>query len=314
MLTAPSTRTLPEPVAIPRSPAVARGVRTGDQPLRAIGLFLLSIALFSISDAISKELTRSLPAMEVAWMRYLWFVLLVLPVAVWAKGAGAFRPARPGVQSIRAFGLLGSTTFFVAGLVHLPMAEATAITFVAPIFVTALAVPVLGETVGLRRWLAVAVGLGGMLIVVRPGSDAFSPAAIFPLLSALSWAVALVATRLGGDEPALTALNISALVGFVALSAVLLLDWTWPSGREWAIGAGAGIAATAAQALALLAYRSAPASVLAPFSYSQLLWSTALGLVLFSEVPDGWTGVGAAVIIASGLYTAHRERLRASDT
>lgn len=290
----------------PAPPAVA-----ADDPLRAVALFVAAVAVFSVSDAISKELTRSLPAVQVAWMRYLWFVLLITPVAFAAAGARAFWPARPGLQVVRALALVGSTAFFVAGLGLLPMAEATAVTFVAPLFVTALAVPLLGERVGPRRWIAVAVGLAGMLIVVRPGLGALSAAAIFPLLAAVAWAVALVTTRLSGAERALTTLNVSALVGFAALSVLVPFDWTWPSGREWAVGAGAGIAATLAQWLALLAYRSAPASVLAPFTYSQLVWSSALGFLAFSEVPDLWTGAGAAIIIASGLYTAHRERLQA---
>jgi drug/metabolite transporter (DMT)-like permease len=221
----------------------------------------------------------------------------------------SLRSQRPSLQALRALGVLGSAIFFIMGLGFLPMAEATAIAFVSPVIVTALSIPILGEVVGWRRWSAVAVGLLGVLIVVRPGAGAFDTAAVFPILSAASWAVALVVTRkMSGSDGPLVSLTYAAVVGVLVTSAIVPFGWVTPGWREIGLGLVTGVASTIAQWLVVLAFQQARASVLAPFSYSQLIWSGLLGYLIFGSVPDGWTLVGAGVIIASGLYTAHRER------
>jgi len=280
-----------------------------DRPLRGIALMLAALAFFSCSDAASKLMTASLPAVEVAWLRFCVFTLLMLGVTVFSGGRSALRSRRPGLQALRALGVMGSSILFIMGLAFLPMAEATAISFVSPLMVTALSIPILGEVVGWRRWSAVAVGLLGVLIVVRPGTGAFDTAAIFPLLSAASWAVALVVTRkMSGADGPLVALTYAATVGLLVTSAIVPFEWVNPGWREIGLALVTGGASTIAQWLVVLAFQKARASVLAPFSYSQLVWSGLLGFLIFGSVPDGWTLIGAAVIIASGLYTAHRER------
>jgi drug/metabolite transporter (DMT)-like permease len=280
-----------------------------DRPLRGIALMLAALAFFSCSDAASKLMTASLPAVEVAWLRFCVFTLLMLGVTVFSGGRSALRSRRPGLQALRALGVMGSSILFIMGLAFLPMAEATAISFVSPLMVTALSIPILGEVVGWRRWSAVAVGLLGVLIVVRPGTGAFDTAAIFPLLSATSWAVALVVTRkMSGADGPLVALTYAATVGLLVTSAIVPFEWVNPGWREIGLALVTGGASTIAQWLVVLAFQKARASVLAPFSYSQLVWSGLLGFLVFGSVPDGWTLIGAAVIIASGLYTAHRER------
>jgi drug/metabolite transporter (DMT)-like permease len=280
-----------------------------DRPLRGIALMLAALAFFSCSDAASKLMTASLPAVEVAWLRYCAFTLLMLGTAAFTGRAQALRSRKPVLQVLRALGVLGSSIFFIMGLAFLPMAEATAIAFVSPMLVTALSIPILGEVVGWRRWSAVAVGLIGVLIVVRPGAGAFDPAALFPVLSAFSWAVALVVTRkMSGSESSLVSLTYAAVVGLLVTSALVPFTWVTPGWREMGLGLVTGVASTIAQWLVVLAFQQARASVLAPFSYSQLVWSGLLGLLIFGSVPDRWTMAGAAVIIASGLYTANRER------
>jgi drug/metabolite transporter (DMT)-like permease len=200
---------------------------------------------------------------------------------------------------------------FITGLRYLPIAEASATSFVAPLFVTALSILVLGERVGGRRWVATLVGLFGVLIVVRPGTAAFDPASILPIASAFLWALTLVMTRMiSGADRTVTTMSFSAIVGFGVLSALVPFVWVEPSWRDLALAVGVGFASTAGQWMVVLAFRHADASVLAPFSYVQLVWVTVIGLAVFAEVPDLWTFVGAAFIIGSGLYTAHRERLR----
>ena len=163
-----------------------------DQPLRGIVLMLAALAFFSCSDAASKLMTAILPAVEVAWLRFCVFTLLILGAARMTGQERPLQSYRPVLQTLRALGLLGSSIFFIMGLSLLPMAEAAAIAFISPMIVTALSIPILGEVVGWKRWGAVVVGLLGVFIVVRPGAGAFSPAAMLPILSATSWAVALV--------------------------------------------------------------------------------------------------------------------------
>jgi drug/metabolite transporter (DMT)-like permease len=177
-----------------------------------------------------------------------------------------------------------------------------------------LSILLLSEKVGIRRWAALLVGLAGVIIVIRPGADGFQPASLLPILTAFSWALGLVATRkMTVQENPLTTMVWSALTGLIALSALLPLHAAWPTPWEMLLGVFIGLVYTASQWLLILAYRQGEASVLAPFTYVQLIWSTALGFLVFGAVPDHWTFVGTGVIIASGLYTAHRERMRARE-
>ncbi len=301
----PAPRPRPEPPEVPAP--------RSDDPLRGVPLILAAVTIFSVSDALAKHLGQSLPPVEVAWMRYATFLLLTL-APVLRGGAAGLRSKTPALQVLRGLALVGSALSFIFALRFLPLAEATAINFVSPIFITALSIPVLGEVVGVRRWAAVAVGLAGVLVVVRPGGGAFGAEALLPVLTAASWALAVVATRkmAGADRPA-TTLFWSAAVGFVVLSALLPFDFVVPSAAQVGLGLLLGVISSAGQWLIVLAYRHAAASVLAPFAYFQLLSSALLGFLAFGAAPDGWTLVGAGVIAASGLYTAHRERVRARE-
>jgi drug/metabolite transporter (DMT)-like permease len=222
--------------------------------------------------------------------------------------------SRPGLQLMRGVALVSSSLFFVSGLSFLPIAEASATGFVAPLFVTALSIVFLGESVGIRRWLATATGLVGVLIILRPGTGAFHPAAFFPIVSALGWACTLIMTRMmSGTERALTTMVYSSIAGLGVLSVLVPFVWVTPSWHDILFGMLIAVASTAGQWIVVLAFRYADASVLAPFSYTQLVWVSVLGFLIFGEVPDIWTVTGAAFIVASGLYTAHRERLRHSQ-
>lgn len=271
---------------------------------------MLSTVFLACSDTLAKYLGRTVPPIEIGWIRFLVFLLIMTPVALMSSSS-PLRSARPKLQVLRALALVASSVLFISGLQFLPIAEASATSFIAPLFVTALSIFVLGESIGIRRWVASVVGLIGVLIVIRPGSAAFNPAVIFPILSALSWAVTLTLTRMiSGADRAVVTMTFSALVGFVALSALVPFVWVTPSWHDIGIGIAVGLASTMGQWIVVLAYRYADASVLAPFTYSQLVWVTFLGFGMFGEIPDVWTFIGAAVIIGSGLYTAHRERLR----
>ncbi len=303
------------PLPLPQDkPAAPTAPARADHPFKGIALILLSTVFLGTSDVTAKYLSATLPSIEIAWIRFLSFALIMVPAMLPGSPLFALRTDRLGLHLMRGCALLFSSLFFISGLRFLPIAEASATGFVAPLFVTALSIFFLGETVGVRRWMATAVGLIGVLIVLRPGSGAFHPAAFFPIVSALAWACTLIMTRMmSGTERAITTMTYSSIAGVCVLSLLVPFVWVTPSWHDIAFGVFIGVASTAGQWIVVLAFRYADASVLAPFSYTQLLWVSILGFFVFGEVPDVWTVTGAAFIVASGLYTAHRERVRRSQ-
>jgi drug/metabolite transporter (DMT)-like permease len=290
------------------TPPAAAPDATPDSPLRGILLMAGATVLFSTSDASSKYVTATLPPMEVAWVRYLVFVLAAL-LPVLRQGTVVLHTRRPVQQTMRGVAILASALLFLLGLRVLPIADAAAINFVSPLLITALAVPLLGERVEVRRWIALAVGLAGAMLAAQPGGGTFRPAAAFPLLSAVAWALAMVLTRrFAATERTTTTVFWTAGSGLALLTCVLPFDARLPTLPELALCLLIGVVASGGQWMVVLAYRVAPASLLAPFSYLQLLWSTLLGYVVFGAVPATTTLIGAVVIAASGLYTAGRAR------
>jgi drug/metabolite transporter (DMT)-like permease len=295
-------------------PAVRTAPARADRPFRGIALILASTVFLGVSDVTAKYLSATLPSIEIAWIRFLVFALIMSPAMLPGSPLYAMRTERLGLQLMRGVALLSSSLIFISGLRFLPIAEASATGFVSPLFVTALSIVFLGERVGVRRWIATALGLIGVLIILRPGSGAFHPAALFPIVSALAWAGTLIMTRmLSGREHVLTTMTYSSIAGVCILSALVPFAWVAPSWHDILFGVLIGVASTAGQWIVVLAFRYADASVLAPFSYTQLLWVSILGFVIFGELPDIWTVLGAVFIVGSGLYTAHRERIRRSQ-
>ena len=300
---------------LPEKKSAARNAPArADRPFKGIALILASTVFLGTSDATAKYLSATLPSIEIAWIRFLVFALIMVPSMLPGSPLYALQTKSLGLQLMRGAALLGSSLFFISGLRFLPIAEASATGFVSPLFVTALSIIFLGEKVGLRRWIATAVGLIGVLIILRPGSGAFHAAAFFPLVSALAWACTLIMTRMmSSKELAITTMTYSSIAGVCILSALVPAVWVTPSWHDILFGILIGVASTAGQWIVVLAYRYADASVLAPFSYTQLVWVTCLGIPIFGEVPDAWTVIGAAFIVLSGLYIAHRERVRRSQ-
>src|SRR5262249_37238303 len=291
-----------------------RAPARADRPFKGIALILLSTVFLGVSDVTAKYLSATLPSIEIAWVRFLVFALIMVPAMVPGSPLYSLRTGNLPLQLLRGAALLGSSAFFITGLRYLPIAEASATGFVAPLFVTALSIVFLSEKVGVRRWLATATGLFGVLIILRPGSSAFHVAALFPIISALAWAATLIMTRMmSGKEHAITIMTYSSIAGVAILSVLVPFVWVTPSAQALMFGVLIGVASTVGQWIVVLAFRYADASVLAPFSYTQLVWVSVLGFLIFGEVPDGWTVVGAAFIVGSGLYTAHRERVRRSQ-
>ena len=284
-----------------------------DNPPRGIALTASACAVFAVADVTAKYLSTGLPIIEIAWIRYALFFAMAAVVAARAPGR-AFHPRNLKSQILRGFCVTGSSVLFVYGIREMTMAQATTISFLSPLLITVLSIPLLGEVVGIRRWSAVAVGLVGMLIVVRPGTQGFQPAALFGVASSSCWALALIITRkISASDPPQTTIFWSSMVGFGLLTVLLPFDAVWPTWTQFGLCLLLGVLSSAGQWLVVLAHRIAPASILAPISYSQLPWVAVGGYFVFDNLPDHWTLVGAAIIIASGLYTAHRERVRARE-
>jgi drug/metabolite transporter (DMT)-like permease len=281
-----------------------------DDPIKAIALAVSATVLFGSSDTISKYLSGSLPIVEFIWIRYVLFLI----TAACLVRRRSILPRNPRLQITRGLCVVGSSILFVYGVRQMTMAQATTISFLSPLLITILSIPLLGETVGPRRWAAVAVGMLGMLVVVRPGLGGFQPAALFGVASAFCWALALIITRKisNSDTPQTTVLW-SAGIGTAVLSLILPFQAIWPTPKQLGLSLVLGVLASGGQWVVILAHRIAPASLLAPFFYSQLLWVSVLGFLVFGNLPDVWTIVGATIIAASGLYTAHRERVRRQE-
>ena len=281
-----------------------------DRPLLGIALILTALAMYMITDTIAKYLTAEVHPMQIVWSRYLFYILYLTPLVLWRGIARSFATTRPGAHVARSTAMLLSGTAFTFALAHLDLAFAITVAFVAPLFVTAMSMVFLGERVGPRRWAAVVIGFLGVLVVIRPGID-FSPFSLLPILSAFLWAISLILTRQTGSDHPLTTLVYTTAVGVIVSTPAVLPFWDWPSWEAWALmGFTAGwnlIGLT----IMIRAFAYAPASTLAPYSYSQMLWSTILGFVVFHHIPDLWTYVGGGIIVASGVYIWHRERVLA---
>lgn len=282
-----------------------------NRPL-AIVLVLLATMIFAIADSVAKVLVAELPPIQVSWLRSVVVCAVTLPIAWYRVGKRAFVTAHAGGQALRGCAVMASSLLYLVGLSYLPLAEMSAINFIWPILATVLSIPLLGEKVGLRRWLATLVGFGGMLLIIRPGSGTFQLAAIYPLAAALFWALASLMTRgMMTSEPPETTIVWTAIVMLIGTTFMLPFVWIWPSWSALGLGVIIGLGSASGHALVVFAYQRAAVSTVAPFAYVQLVWATILGYVFFSNVPDRWVFAGALLIMLSGLYTAHRERVRA---
>lgn len=279
------------------------------QRLRGIALMCTAGICFTVMDTGVKYLTDTYPVPQLVWARYTFHALLMLIVLGPRLGTGLWRTGRFGMQMVRSLLLFGATAFMFSALKFIGLAEATTIGFVNPLLVTALSVPFLGERVGGRRWGAVVAGFVGVVIVLRPGLGVMHWAAVLPLGMACCYASYQILTRLlaGTDSP-YTILFYTALVGSVVASIAAPAYWVWPTPEVWLLMTGIGLLGGVGHFALIKAFEKAPASVLAPFAYIQLIWVIIAGYLAFGHLPDTWTATGASIIIGSGIYIVHRER------
>ncbi len=276
-----------------------------------IALVVCAGLIFSLADSSAKRVVATLDPIQSFWIRSVVVVVLTVPVVIWRQGRGVFRAARPKLQLARGALVFGASILFLTGLKTLALADATAINFIWPILVTLLSVLFLGEKVGVRRAAATLAGFAGMLIIMRPGSDSFQAAAIFPLLGAVCWASASVMTRvLSATDRSEATIIWSALFTLAASTLCLPFVWRTPTMAEVGFASLVGLGSAMSHAMIIVAYGRAQASMLAPYAYTQLVFAAICGYAFFGTFPDRWVLLGSAVIAASGLYTIHRERVR----
>ncbi len=264
------------------------------------------------TDALAKFLGETYPVLQLVFLRSAISLPLLLMIAKFSQGGlNALRTRRPWVHVARA-GLvaLGIFTFYSA-LTYLPLAEVTAIAFAAPLIMTALSRPLLGEQVGWRRWSAVLVGLAGVLIVVQPGTAAFQPAALIALAAAFFYALMLITARKFAASESALSLVVWSTAGAGVITGVLM-PFTWTPMAAGDAGGFLALGSLGAITMLLLtrAFHLAPAAVIAPFDYTALIWSLTYGWLIWGEVPAASTWAGAAVIAGAGLYVLHRESRR----
>jgi len=262
-----------------------------------IALMATGMFLFSLVDTQGKFLTDTLHPVQIVWSRQLGLVLGVLVVLAY-RGVSILRTSNPALQIARGTMAAGSATLFIFAVSYVPLADAVAVSFVAPFIVTLLGALVLREPVGIRRWAAVSIGFLGTLVIIRPGLGAIHPAVMLVIAAAALFALRQVLSRvLSGGDRTVTTVAYTALTSSLILSVPLPFVWVWPTENIQFI------------LLFSKALEVAQAVVVAPLHYTIMIWSTCWGFLVFGDLPDIWTWVGALIIVASGAYTLHRERV-----
>ncbi len=289
-----------------------RGTLVGREG-RGIALLLLAVLCFSLLDATSKTLAQDYAVAQVAWARYFFHLLIFTPLTWWHYGAATAHTRRLGLHVVRAALLVAVTVLFITALVYVPLADATALSFVTPLLVTILSVLLFKERIGRHRWAAALVGFLGVLIIIRPGAGVAHWASFLVLAMALCYAFYQLATRsLNRTELPATTLFYTAVVGTALTALSLPFVWQWPTPSDWLLMALLGVLGGAGHLILIVALRFASPAMIAPFMYVQLLYATGWGWLLFDQIPDGWTAVGATLIAVAGLWTWWRERLRSA--
>jgi len=276
---------------------------------------LASMFVFSAVDTQAKFLTATIDPLQVVWMRQMGLFIGVMILLLW-RGSVVLKTARIGLQLGRGACAALSASLFIIGVSYVPLADAVAVTFIAPLLVTIMGAVLLGEYVGIHRWTAVLAGFAGTLVIIRPGFDSFHPALILPLIAACLFAGRQVISRfLSGVDNTQTTVAYTAIASTLILSLPIPFVWSYPQTQtEIFIIISMASMAALGELLVIKALEVALAVVVSPMQYTIIIWSSFYGFMVFDQLPDGYTVGGAAIIILSGLYTLHRERLRSKKS
>jgi drug/metabolite transporter (DMT)-like permease len=282
--------------------------RVGNNALGAL-LTMLAMLCFAGMDAMSKWLVADYSVGQMMWIRYILLCLFAWFVVRRQGLRAAFRTTRPVLQIVRSLIAVVEGAMFVLAFRYLPLADTHAVAATSPLIVIALGVLFLGERAGPARWLAVAAGFIGVLLIVRPGFRSLEWPLLLPLVGAVMWAGYQILTRLASlsDSPG-TSLLWSAVVALIATSFVGPVYWQWPSPLAWTLMIVISLMGAVAHYALIKALDYAEAGAVQPYAYTLLVWVTILGFMLFGDVPDIWTIIGAAIVVLSGLYTWQHDR------
>lgn len=301
------------PQSPPSAPdPTARAPDVSENAVRGITLLLLAELLFATMDTIAKHLGQELPVPMVAWGRYAFHLGFMLMLFPGRRLVPLLRVKQVKLTLLRGVLLLTATLSFFTAISYIPLADAVAIGFVAPLFVVALSIPILGERVGPRRWAAVLIGLLGVMVIVRPGFGDVHWAYGLMIFMAFIFAAFVIVTRmLTRTEETMSILFYAALMGTIGTSLLLPFFWQMPSWDQIGWMAAMGAIGGVSQLLMINAYKVATTSTLAPFQYLQIIFAAFWGYMIFADIPDIWVIVGGTIVVASGLYVIHRETVLA---
>ena len=269
--------------------------------------------LLAAMDALSKILVADYPVATVLWVRMWFFLAIVLTVAVRKRGwRQCYASGVPKLQVVRAFVQVSNMFALVTGFSLMALADVHAVLALGPLIVTALSAPILGETVGIRRWMAVGVGFVGMLVILRPGIGVFEPTALIALLAAFLYGAYQIVTKLvSRHDESDTTLLYTGTIGLIMTSIVVPFVWVTPNFIDFCLMGFSGAMALAAHYCLVEGLSRAPAATVQPYNYSMLVWAVLIGYGVWGDLPDLPTLIGAAIIVASGVYVFRREAARA---
>ena len=281
-------------------------------PLLGIGLMISAMAVLPLLDVIAKYLgQQGVPVLQIVWARLFFGAILTFPFALKLAGPRGLLPNMPLMHMVRASFMIAATAFFFAALHYLSIADTLAIFFVQPLIVTLLSPLVLGEQVGIRRWVAVMIGFLGTLVIIRPGFQELNPGVFLALGSGASLAIYLLLTRkIAGSAPAMVTTFYTSLCGALMMSIIVLFVWQPPTLSQWGFFVLLSLIANGGHYLIIRAYDHAEASLLAPLAYTEMIMATLAGWYFFGDFPDLWTFAGVGILIACAIYISWRERRR----
>jgi len=280
------------------------------QRLIGIALMCAAVALFAVLDTMAKYLNTQMDSLQIAWARYTSAFVLTLIVSNPLTHRDLLRSASPKLQIVRSLLLVASTVLNFLALRWLQLDEVLSIIFTFPFIVAIASGPMLGEWLGWRRWCAICFGFGGVLLITRPGFGGMHPAALLSLAATICYGLYAVITRIVSRvDSNQTSLFYANCIG--ALVMLPVIPFVWQAPANWVIALmllGTGVLGSLGHFFLISGHRLAPAAVLSPFVYTQLLWVVILGYLVFDHVPNHWTMAGAAMVVGSGLYLLYRER------
>ena len=285
--------------------------RTTQRPLFGIGLMVVAMLALPIMDAAAKYMSARIPTLQLVWARFFFHTWLLIPIALWHHPVRELFPHRAGLQTVRALMILCATALFFKAVALLPLADTLAVFFIYPFIITAFAPWVLGDRVGVWRWTATIIGFIGALVIIQPGFATLTHGVLFAIGAGFSYSFYALSTRkLAGIDPPLVTLFFTGLIGLVVTSVLLPFAWVAPQTGDWMLMAMMGVVSAAGHYCVILASESAPTPLLAPLAYVEIISATLLGYFIFADLPDRMTWIGIAIIVASGIVIAWREKVR----